>query len=177
MTKGPTARIVVGSTNFSQHFLRSPMRRRRRRRITLIAIAAVLFLAISAFLARYLSTDNVERDADLALLQAEARGDAHGLIARIHGCAADPGCVTLQRSNAARLRRPGPVKILQLISATANAPSTTTGTTRIAWTVIGRLPVVQCIRVHRSGNALTGMSVTLLALSAPIANTGVCPSS
>jgi hypothetical protein len=40
--------------------------------------------------------------------------------------------------------------------------------------VIGKLPVVQCIGVRRSGNFLTGISVTLLTLSAPIANEGGC---
>jgi hypothetical protein len=82
--------------------------------------------------------------------------------------------VTLERTNAARLRRPGAVKILNLQSATANAPTTQTGETRIAWTVIGTLPVVQCILVHRTGNALSGLSVTLLGLSAPINNSADC---
>jgi hypothetical protein len=143
-------------------------------RIALIALGVLAFLAVSGFLARYLTTDNAERNADLNLLKAEAAGSAQALIAQIHGCATSPACVTLQRANAARLRRPGAVKILQLTSATANSPDTTTGQTRIAWTVIGRLPVVQCILVHRSGNALSGLSVTLLGLSAPINNTADC---
>ncbi len=143
-------------------------------RIALIGLGVVLFLVVSALLARYLSTDNAERDADLNLLKAEAAGNAPALIALIRGCASSPACVALERSNAARLRQPGAVKILNLQSATANAPNTTTGKTRIAWTIIGRLPVVQCILVHRSGTALSGLSVTLLGLSAPIANTGEC---
>jgi hypothetical protein len=36
-------------------------------------------------------------------------------------------------------------------------------------------PVVQCVRVRRKGNPLTGRSVTLLRLSAPLAdNEGSC---
>jgi hypothetical protein len=143
-------------------------------RITLIVLGALVFLVISGFLARYLTTDNAERNADLNLLKAEAAGSWRSMVDQIQGCAADPRCVALQRSNAARLRRPGAVKILQLTSATANAPDTQTGPTRIAWTVIGRLPVVQCITVHRSGNAVSGLSVTLLGLSAPINNTADC---
>jgi hypothetical protein len=144
------------------------------RRNLLIALGVLVFLIFSAFLARYLNTDNVERDADLALLQAEAAGKAASLIAQIHGCAASPACVALERHNATRLRRPGAVKILNLQSATANAPTTTTGKTRIAWTVIGGLPVVQCILVRRTGTALSGLSVTLLGLSAPIDNSADC---
>ncbi len=140
----------------------------------LIALGVVVFLVFSAFLARYLSTDNAERDDDLSLLQAEAAGNATSLIAQIHGCAASASCVALERANAARLRRSGAVKILNLQSATANAPVTTTGQTRIAWTVIGSLPVVQCILVRRTGTALSGLSVTLLGLSAPIDNSADC---
>ena len=143
-------------------------------RIALIVAAGIAFLVVSGLLARYLTTDNAERDADLALLQAEAAGDASSLIAQIKGCAQHPACVALERANAARLHRAGSVKILNLQSATANAPDTTTGRTRIAWTVIGTLPVVQCILVHRSGTALSGLSVTLLGLSAPIDNSAEC---
>ena len=143
-------------------------------RIVLIVLGVVVFLGFSALLARYLTTDNAERDADLNLLKAQAAGNAPALIAQIRGCASSPACVTLERSNATRLHRSGAVKILNLQSATANAPSTTTGKTRIAWTVVGRLPVVQCILVHRSGTALSGLSVTLLGLSAPIDNSAEC---
>jgi hypothetical protein len=40
--------------------------------------------------------------------------------------------------------------------------------------VIGRLPVVQCVEVRRTGNILSGIDVTLLSLSAPIANEADC---
>lgn len=136
----------------------------------------LLFLAISALLARFLTTDNLEREKDIALIEAEARGDAASMIRQLHGCASDPDCVATQRENAAnpRLRRAGEVKILSLSSATANSPTGATGRTRVAWTVIGELPVVQCIDVRRTGDALTGVDVTLLALSKPIDNEGDC---
>jgi hypothetical protein len=73
-----------------------------------------------------------------------------------------------------RLLRSGAVKILSLESHTAYSLTGASGRTRLAWTVIGKLPVVQCIGVRRSGNFLTGISVTLLTLSAPIANEGGC---
>jgi hypothetical protein len=143
-------------------------------RIVLIAIAVLLFLAISAILARYLQTENVERDDELVLLKAEAAGNVEGMLGGLAGCRASPTCVATVRANAIALRRAGDVKILKLDSATAYTLTGATGLTRVAWTVIGRNPVVQCALVRRSGNALTGISVTLLALSAPISNTGAC---
>jgi hypothetical protein len=82
--------------------------------------------------------------------------------------------VATVRADASRLRRPGAVKILSLKSHTAYALGGATGVTRVAWTVIGRLPVVQCVGVRRSGDLLAGISVTLYSLSAPIANEADC---
>jgi hypothetical protein len=136
----------------------------------------VLFLVVSFFLARFLSVENTERDADLALIEAEARGDASGMLDRIAGCRASPTCVASVRADIGnpRLRRSGAVKILQLSSSTAYALNGASGRTRLAWTVIGQLPVVQCVGVRRSGNPLTGVKVALTSLSAPIPNEGDC---
>ncbi len=150
----------------------------RQRRILKVAcaVAGVLVLLVSVELARFLQLDNVERDDELALVEAEAKGDAAAMISRLSGCKSSPACVASVRANVAdrRLRRSGAVKILSLDSATANAPTAKTGSTRLAWTVIGTLPVVQCVEVRRTGNALAGMHVELIALSAPIANEGIC---
>jgi hypothetical protein len=142
----------------------------------LLLAGGVLVVLVGVVMARFLSVENTERDADLALVQAEARGDAAAMLARLSGCRASPSCVAAVKANAAnpRLRRPGAVKILSLESKTAYALSGATGETRLAWTVIGKLPVVQCIRVHRSGNFLTGVHVQLIGLSAPIAGEGSC---
>lgn len=134
----------------------------------------VLFLFISGLLARFLSVENVERDADLALVQAETAGDAQRLVDRLAGCRRQPACVALARANAARLRRAGSPKILTLGSPTAYSLTGAQGKTRLAWSVIGQRPVVQCLLVRRSGNFITGITVTLLAISAPIDNEGVC---
>jgi N-acetylglutamate synthase/N-acetylornithine aminotransferase len=136
----------------------------------------VLFLAISAVLARFLTTDNLEREEDVALIGYEAKGDAAGVIGKLDGCSANPACVAMQRQNAAdpSVRRPGAVKILSLTSATANSPTGATGKTRLAWTVLGKPPVVQCVEVRRTGNALTGVKLALLSLSKPIPNEGDC---
>ena len=75
---------------------------------------------------------------------------------------------------ARRLRRPGAVKILSLKSRTAYSLTGAKGKTRLAWTVIGRLPVVQCVEVRRTGNPIAGIHIALLSLSAPIPNEADC---
>jgi hypothetical protein len=150
---------------------------RTKRRLKIAAVASLAFvILVSVLLARFLQTENVERDADLAVIEAETRGDVRGMLSKLSGCAASPACVAQVRSNARnpRLLRHGHVKILQLESATAYALSGTTGSSRVAWTVIGQLPIVQCVRVRRSGNPISGIKVTLLSLSAPIPNEDDC---
>jgi hypothetical protein len=144
-----------------------------RRTKLLIALGAVLFLGVSLVLARYLSTENRERDAVYALLRDQARGDVHGMLARLDGC--DPRCRAAAEANARRLARPGDVKILAYTSATAYALGGATGPTRVAWTIVNRqLPVVQCVEVQRTGSVLTGRAINLRALSVPINSQGSC---
>jgi hypothetical protein len=142
--------------------------------VALVALGVLVFLLISALLARFLSVENSERDKEYALLQAQARGDAATMVASIAGCRENRACVSTQEANASRLRRPGAVKILSIKSRTAYSLAGATGKTRLAWTVIGRLPVVQCVEVRRTGNFLTGVDVALLSLSAPIPNEADC---
>jgi hypothetical protein len=173
---GPAGALELPSWAGDRDGAARPARRRRRRRTLLIALGAIAFLAISVLLARFLQTENVERDADLALIQAQARGDAAGMLARLPGCEARAACAATVRADAAnpRLRRSGAVKILQLQSKTAYSLLGATGRTRVAWTVIGKLPVVQCVTVRRSGNFATGIEVTLVGVSAPIPNEADC---
>ena len=150
--------------------------RSRRWRIAVLSVSALLLVLVGGVLARYLSAANLERADDLALVQAQARGDVEGMLTRLSGCRASPSCVATVKANAGnpRLHRSGAVKILQLESPTANAVFSATGKTRLAWTVIGKLPVVQCIDVRRTGNFLTGIHVQLVGLSAPIGNEAKC---
>jgi hypothetical protein len=140
----------------------------------MLLAGALLLLAIGTLLARYLSTENVERDDILAVLQAQARGDAARELELLDGCRAHPACAATVRASAAALKRPGEVKLLSIKSPTAGSLLAATGTTRVAWTVIGRLPVVQCVVVRRTGDALQGLGVTLLSLGAPIAGEADC---
>ena len=149
-------------------------RRVSPRRAGLIAVCVLLFVAVSVELARFLSVENVERNDAEMLIQAQASGDVNGMLELLHGCRERPACVASVHANASRLRRPGAVKILSLKSRTAYSLGNSSGKTRLAWTVIGRLPVVQCIEVHRTGNVLAGISVSLLSLSPPIPNEADC---
>jgi hypothetical protein len=149
-------------------------RRRRPWLIALIAAGVVLFLLISFELARFFSVESREREDLVALLQAEARGDAPGMLAQLHDCRANPACVATVRKDAATLQRSGSIKILTLTSPTAGSLTSKTGTTRVAWTVIGTLPVVQCVRMRRTGNAVTGLSVALLTIGPRIESEADC---
>jgi hypothetical protein len=150
---------------------------RTRRRLRNLAIAALVFvIGASIVLARFLQAENVERDAEAAVLQAQVSGDVAGMLANLSGCSHEAWCVARVRSNVAnpRLRRKGQVKILLINSKTSYTPFGETGPSRVAWTVIGTLPVVQCVNVERTGNFLTGIHIHLLSISAPIENEGIC---
>jgi hypothetical protein len=149
----------------------------QRRLLRRLAAAAVLLvLIVSVVLARFLSVENTERHDDLLLLQAEARGSLAGMLDQLGSCRQSPSCLAAVKADASnpRLHRAGSVKILQLESKTAYSLSGATGKTRLAWTVLGKLPVVQCVEVHRTGNVVSGIHVQLIGLSTPIDNEGIC---
>jgi hypothetical protein len=154
--------------------LRDLFGRLRRRHIVPILLGLAVFLLLSAMLARFLSTENVERDDVLAALEAETTGNERALFSQLSGCRAIPDCVSDVEWNTAHLRRGGSIKIVSLTSATAYSLTGATGHTRVAWVVLGRLPVVQCATVKRTGSFFTGISVSLLVLSKPIPNEGNC---
>jgi len=146
------------------------------RRRVLIGLGAVVFLVVSAGLARWLSTEGRERGAVADLLAAQARGDAAGMLGLLDpACAREARCRAGVEANARRLRRPGETKIIAYESATGYALGEAEGRTRVAWTVLDEgLPVVQCVTVRRGGSALSGRTVTLLAISAPVGNEASC---
>ncbi len=148
----------------------------RRYIVVLIVIGIVLFLAISAVLARVFSADAAERSAITSLIQAEARGDSRTMIASITGCAASPSCRARVTQNAAALTRSGGVTILQLNTSVSFSFTGTVGTARVAWQTRSSLPIVQCLRVRRAGNALSGLRVELLEISLRIPSDSDCPS-
>jgi hypothetical protein len=141
-----------------------------------IALAVVAFLAVSLVLARWLTVESVERNAVTALLRDQVRGDAAAMLARLEGCAGRPACAATVRRDAATLRAPRDPKleIVAYESATGYAAGAARGPTRVVWRVSGRLPTVQCVGVVRAGNVLSGLSVSLTALSEPIRRTAGC---
>ena len=145
----------------------------RRRLVSFVALGAIVFLAISFLLARYLSTENRERDAVYALLRDQARGDAQAMLRRLNGC--DARCRANVEADARRLKRAGDVKILAYSSSTSYALGHAEGPTRVAWTIVNKqLPVVQCVQVERTGNVLAGATINLRRLSVPIDRQGTC---
>jgi hypothetical protein len=150
---------------------------RRAYVISIVGVGVLLFLAISAVLARVFSVDSAERSAITALVQAEARGDAGGTIERINGCSASAACRARASRDVATLTRSGSVSILQLDSSAGFSLGSTLGVARVAWNTGSGLPIVQCVGVRRAGNALSGFKVELLALSLRIQSDSVCPSS
>lgn len=147
----------------------------RRLRLLLITLGVVAFLAISALLARALTVDGAERSAITQLVQDEARGDSQAMAALIVGCHRDPACRAGVAREASRLRRKGRVAILELNPSAGFSLIGTEGTARVAWRAGSALPVVQCVRVRRAGNVISGLSVHLLAISPRIKTGSVCP--
>jgi hypothetical protein len=147
----------------------------QRRRLIAIAVPATVVVLLVGFVAaRWLTTENRERDAIFTLLQREAAGDADGVLARLKGC--DAACAAKVRAFVPRIRGAGAVKIARLDSGTSYTFGTATGTSRVVWVHgVDSRPIVQCVVVRRQGGPLSGRSVSLLRLSAPLAdNEGSC---
>jgi hypothetical protein len=146
---------------------------RTRKGRLLIACGVLVFVLLSGLLARWLSLENIERGDIITLLQAEARGDAKAMLAQLDGC--DQYCRANVARMAHRLKRRGHVLILADQSQTSYSLTGAVGDTRIAWKATSNvLPVVQCVRVQRSGNVLSGLVIRLLAVSLPIPDTADC---
>jgi hypothetical protein len=148
---------------------------RRPRVLILSAVGILLFLAISGVLARAFSADGAERSAITDLVQAEARGDVPGMLSRMEGCTRDAACRARVTQDAARLKRPGAVSILQLETSASFSLTSTLGNARVAFRVGESLPMVQCVRVRRAGNVLSGLRVQLLAITARLNGNASCP--
>jgi hypothetical protein len=147
----------------------------RRTYIALIAVAIVIFLAVSALLARVFSADGAERSALTSLVAAEAKGDQASMLSRLLGCREQPACRARVASDAVALKHSGPVSILQIQPSTGFALTGTVGYARVAWNVGGSLPIVQCVRVRRAGNAVSGIRIELLSITAKLKSDATCP--
>jgi hypothetical protein len=149
---------------------------RRRPLVAVIAVCVLVFLLVSAVLARVFSADSAERSAITSLLRAEARGDADQMVRLIRGCGDSVACRSGVARDATELKQPGNVAILKLDASSSFSLTSTLGTARVAWKVGPSLPIVQCVRVRRAGNAINGLRIELLAISQRIKSDGACPS-
>jgi hypothetical protein len=147
----------------------------RRVYIVGIVVGVVLFLVISALLARVFSANSAEQSAITSLLRSEAKGDVNAILAEIRGCRSDPACRQRAAVNAAALRHAGAVSIILLQPSTSFSIGGTEGTARVAWNVGSSLPIVQCVKVRRAGNPISGLSVELLEVSRKIPSDTACP--
>ena len=148
---------------------------RRSLLIGLIALGVVVFLVISALLARALSVDGAEQAAITSLIQAEARDNSGAMVAEIRGCGRSAACRRRVSYDAAKLVRAGRVTILELNQSASFSLTSTVGTARVVWRAGNALPVVQCVRVRRAGNVLSGLRVELLEVSVRIKTIADCP--
>jgi hypothetical protein len=140
-----------------------------------ILVAILVFLVISAVLARVFSANSAEQSAITSLVQSEASGSANAVVDEIHGCRSDPSCRRRAAVNAAALKRPGTVTIIQLQPSTSFSFGGTEGTARVAWEAGSSLPIVQCVKVRRAGNPVSGLRVQLLEVSVRIHSDADCP--
>jgi hypothetical protein len=147
----------------------------RRVRLLLIALGVIVFLALSGLLARALSVDGAERAAITQLVREEARGNPRAMAALILGCPHDPACRARVQQDAATLKRPGHVSILEINPSAGFSLSSTLGTARVAWKTGTSRSIVQCVRVRRAGNVISGLSIQLLAISRRIDSGSICP--
>lgn len=150
------------------------------RRRLLIAAGVAVFVLISLFVGRWLHTDTVERDEVEALLEEQNRGDVAAMLERVR--CPDAACRAQLRRNARLLSGPeAEIDIARYDSGTSHALTPQTDATRVVWLVPGRKApgsagetVVQCFEVERDGNVISGTSVTLLRVSAPIGRESSC---
>ena len=145
--------------------------------ISLIAVGVVVFLAISALLARALTLNGDEQSAITSLVQAEASGNPAAVVAAIDGCRGNAACEERANEVAAALRHAGTVSVIDFSPSSGFTLGPTLGTARVAWIAGGSLPRVQCVLVRNSGNVLEGFQVHLLKISVKIPGGDNCPKS
>jgi hypothetical protein len=148
---------------------------RRPAVVTALIFGILFFAGFSLLLARGLTGAGAERAKVLEVVRAEARGNWGAVLDRLGACRDEPACAAVTRERVARLRAPGRVEILNYEpSARLVFVEEQLGTGRVAWRAGDGLPVVQCVRVRRTG-IMAGAEVELLAVSAPIGREASCP--
>ncbi len=147
----------------------------RPARIGLIAAAVVVFLALSILVGRFLGAATSVRDEATGIIKQQAGGDAIAVVRRISGCHTDSACIRRTVHQVRLLRTPGRVRIVRVDGVSSVGLGSRTDTVRVVWKAGRRLPTVQCVRVRRSGNPVTGYDVAVLSLGPVIGREAACP--
>ena len=126
-------------------------------------------------MARQLGASSAERNAAIAVVKAQERGDAAAVVRRIRGCRASSVCTARIQAQVQRLRSPGRVSVVRYDGLHGLSLSGRSGAARIVWKTPSTLPTVQCVRMHRAGDVASGYRIQVLGLSAPIARESDCP--
>jgi hypothetical protein len=148
---------------------------RRMSIIALIGLGVVVFIAISLLLTRVLTVNGREQSAVAELIKAQARGDRQGMVDRLDNCRQTAGCVARAATDAAALKRAGKVSIIDYSASAGFSLGATTGTARVAWKTPSSLPIVQCVRIRRAGNPISGITIRLRLISLRIPSDSSCP--
>jgi hypothetical protein len=96
------------------------------------------------------------------------------MIRQLYHCD-NPACRQRVADDAGRLKLPGSVSIILINPSAGFSLTGTTGTARVAWNAGNSLPVVQCVKVQRAGNALSGLGIRLLEIGKRIKSDTACP--
>lgn len=145
----------------------------RRARLLLAALGLVVFLLISLVLARAL-TAGTGRSVAVDILRAQVHGDRGEVLRRLDGCRR-AGCREEALRSVRRLRSPGVFQVLNVDSKLHPGLGGAQGPVRVAWRVDSHLPIVQCVRVRRTGSVLAGFHLRVERLPAPINRESNCP--
>jgi hypothetical protein len=145
--------------------------------LLLMLLGVAAFLVVSALLARALTVGGAEDSALTTLARDEARGKRAAVIADVVGCRHSAACRARAAVNVAALKHSGNVQIAEINPSAGFSLTATTGTARLAWIVGASFPRVQCVRVRRAGNVLSGYRIQLLKVSVRIRSSADCPAS
>ena len=145
-------------------------------RIFLILLGLVLFVAGSLAVGRVLAARGAERSLLEGVIRDQAKGDAAALASGLPNCETGSKCRSQVDALVKKVSGPGkPLEILQITGGAGSGPGAADGVARIAWHTGEGLPVVQCVAVRKSGNVVSGFSISVLKVSNPIDREGACP--
>ena len=145
----------------------------RPARLLLAALGVLVFLAISLVLARALSA-GTGRTVAVDILRAQVHGDRGEVLRRLDGCHRS-ACRAEALRSVQRLHSQGTFQVLNVDSKLHPGLGGDHGPVRVAWRVDSHLPIVQCVRVRRTGSVIAGFHLRVERLPAPINRESNCP--